>query len=695
MAYGIKYTCNFYDYFNRLVEVKIYEDDFTGSSTTMIMGPNPVRLSEENQNAKLFHAIRARICNIELVPTTNSQYDALLTNDFKKFVLEVDVTYSSGKVTIFYGFINGSLSSKSYTSQKYIFNLTAVDPLCYLKNLKYRSSDGVYFGVTMLSNVINKCLGKIGISYNIYESIGVREQKNSTYDTDQYSPLDMTYVDQEVFLGNSIDKQIYNLAEGIRGEARTNWKPVYEPDTCYEVIEKILNQFAAYIYFYNDNYYIERLGEVYTEDTYVARTITSAQQTNYTFFARATTNITDRYVAITGRAGSPLNVPINNTATASTVNTLKQINTSVNYDEFITNVFKKGLIEGEFYFLNNRFSEVETYATRSGSGAGTYVMRKDPASSHSSGTLYVNLYDGKKKLLPLSSGVRQSLNNRVTRDGTSPGVGVLLHGKYEANNTFNIRIRIKLRTDGGRTYVGLFAREFAPTFKQWWLSNTSGWVNSQADWLWTDGFADTDNTISLPSFVYELELLAYIRSEGDQVTIYDEFSIEVVRENNQSIEYSLDINADSLEEENIKLPFLEEQNNASLYDKSLARLYRNWLLIYNFIPGSYPTSRDRLEAASAWTSSDLTLSEILNNEYSRLRVRQRYKIRGSFLSEQTPFNRVKTSQYLFFITSFDYNVKKGIWTQVLEEVDTRGDAITQEDEQFIVMEDGTTYIGVE
>ena len=686
-SYYLKYHCDFFDYYSRLVRVRIYNrEPLTSTLRPITLGATPVTISQENANNDLFVNVQSRICKLEILATTNSEFDEFITEDTTKYRIDVQVSYNVNSSTlVFRGFINGELCEKSYTRTKYVFNITAIDPLCMMKNIRYRDDNGIYYGFDNFTNVVNKCLQKTPLkSYNINESISLKETNMLSGDT--YSPLDQCVLDQEFFLGNQVDKQLYNrIGSRPSGYSQTTWKPVYEPDTCYEVLEKILKQFDSAISYYDGDYWIERRANTYSEDTYLYRILTTERVLTTNPPIRVTGSVDNRYTPITTQTADYQTIPINHSVNITTINPLRKVLTTSPFEDFITNRFKKSLIEGDYTLTGDRFEIIQTYAIRSGGRNGMYTFRQNPNYQNPNSTLIVNLYTVYNQLLPFGSGNVRAENTTLDRATGEVYTGPSRQVRYVDLTEDNIRLRLKLKTYGGRTRFYLQAFDGSDRI---WLTNTGdGWVTNKTVWAFTDDMMDIDELVSLPVFSEKLSLSCWFECGGTQFDIYDEFSIDIEKAACESLEYSQEINTNATTEKSIRLPFLEEVSAQNVAEKAVVRYYRNWILLYKSSIGVYI-------AAADWDGK--TLAELINDEHSRLYIRQRFKISGNFLSKKTPFQRIRTGKRLFFITNFQYNVKKCIWNMTLEQVGNREDYILMEDEiDYIEFETGGTFIELE
>ena len=195
MSYGLKYTGTLNDYFDRTVEVNIYENDYSGSDSILILAGISKTMNGSDED--LFVGKIGSSISVGVVSDTNFKYVDLFTGDARKYKLEIKIN----SIIDWVGWVVPELFTEPYDTPPYITTISARDGLAELS-----SRDFELEGVKTHIDILSHCLGNLG-ELNINESINIYEENHSII----LSPLVQTYTDCERYEGLTCEDVVIDL----------------------------------------------------------------------------------------------------------------------------------------------------------------------------------------------------------------------------------------------------------------------------------------------------------------------------------------------------------------------------------------------------------------------------------------------------------------------------------------------------
>jgi hypothetical protein len=219
MSYGNLYKLQYYDFFNVLTEIYIKQLDYAGDSTDVSGGPEPLRITLNNDGSEKFQTIRGTSVEIDLLSETNFQFISLHTSDFKQYQIQID----KGGATYWKGWLLPDYYQEPYEEPPYVVTIHASDGLGLLKNYGLvNSSNNNYTGKYYIWALLNSIFYKIGTELDLWENINIYEDNINSTAAD--SVINQIVLNAEIF---------YDV-DG-------------NPMNCYDVLTEILKPFNAYV----------------------------------------------------------------------------------------------------------------------------------------------------------------------------------------------------------------------------------------------------------------------------------------------------------------------------------------------------------------------------------------------------------------------------------------------------------------
>jgi hypothetical protein len=236
MAYLSKYHFSFTDHIGRHTTVYIKEDGFTGDSTEVTAGADPVIIETVSDNDNLFNQIYASTCTINLLATTNFQFIGLFTANAFKYLVEVYQEPEPDETeTLFWtGYLLPDEYSEPIDFEKnYPVSIMARDVLGVLNEIDFvQDSGNKYVGKQTVIKIISEILKKTKLNLNI--NFGINLIENDAPDSITGDTLEGIYLDYRAFYKEEIKD-------------------------CEYVLKQILQSFGARIIQANGEWWIERI----------------------------------------------------------------------------------------------------------------------------------------------------------------------------------------------------------------------------------------------------------------------------------------------------------------------------------------------------------------------------------------------------------------------------------------------------
>jgi hypothetical protein len=229
MAYGLKYQSDFYNFFQKLVSVKIYKQDYASTVTQVRTTEVSIECNYQDEDTPIV----GTGAKVVIIATTDEllTYDDLLTSREKEFLCTIEYN----NVLVFQGFSICDLNERQFLPFAKI-TLQFTDYLRrlegkYLDCLKNISTNSRIF------DVLTEAIQTIGLDYPLLVNSTVLEQN---MDSDSSSTfIEQTYVENAVFFTDAVNY-----------------------DDAYVAINKILLPFGAHLYSWKGNWVVERQEDI-------------------------------------------------------------------------------------------------------------------------------------------------------------------------------------------------------------------------------------------------------------------------------------------------------------------------------------------------------------------------------------------------------------------------------------------------
>ena len=195
MAYFLRYNGTLIDHFGRTVEVKIYENNYTGSSEVVTLAG--INKNFNGSDEDLFVSKIGSEISVGLLSETDFKYIDLYTGNARKYKLQVEID----SVLDWTGWIIPENFTEPYDGTPYI---TTVSARCGLGELSSHNFD--LMGVKTHYEILVDIISKIGTP-SIYLGVNIFEENQVTTD----SPLIQTYVDCERYSGLNCEDVLDDL----------------------------------------------------------------------------------------------------------------------------------------------------------------------------------------------------------------------------------------------------------------------------------------------------------------------------------------------------------------------------------------------------------------------------------------------------------------------------------------------------
>ena len=241
-TYGDKYIVSYDDLNGNPARVRIQEKGYVGASTEITSSGNPVSYTNNEQDQfDPFTAINPARLVVSFPEVSKFLYRELFTQDNRKYRAIWEKDTGAGYSEIWRGFNNVGTSSAPYTFLPDI-SMTFVDGLALLDQKEFSACNDPDFGFPLkfesdikLIILIASLLSDTDLDLPINVAINMYAGLHNTAATDD--PLDQTFIDQENFYDDG------------------------EPNTFYEVLDKVLGGFGASIVQWSGSWWIIRQEE--------------------------------------------------------------------------------------------------------------------------------------------------------------------------------------------------------------------------------------------------------------------------------------------------------------------------------------------------------------------------------------------------------------------------------------------------
>lgn len=236
MAFNdIKYQSNFYNRFGKLVSVKLYEDGYSGATTNIRIQSVTIQVNYQDDTTPVI-GTGAKVVFIN--EGSFGDYNDLLTAHEKQYkaIIEWDSTQ------VFEGFLVCDLNEQEFLEYSTI-TLQFTNYLRRLTNDYLAALQPVSSWATLIEIVV-EALTSTGFEYDLYVN-------SSLFEVNMLQTAAMAWLAQTVVVNDIF------------------YQNPQEYDNTYDVLNKILLPFGAFLYEYEEKWIIERYANISSDDYWV------------------------------------------------------------------------------------------------------------------------------------------------------------------------------------------------------------------------------------------------------------------------------------------------------------------------------------------------------------------------------------------------------------------------------------------
>lgn len=245
MAYGLKYTSNFYqvkEYSTEEWRLEIYEEGFFGPQGLFNTDRNSIKLS---RGGELLENVLGTKLTFSIINESEGEYEEFRTASYGDYKVVLVKDPNGTPVTKFVGYNQSEIYTEPYDQPPYSSVLEFTCGLSHLKHERFDNAGTLYEGQKTIIEVLRLCLNKLGTPLKIRDIVNVYEDSINSTTTD--SMMNQIYVESSIY------KEVKNEdSDGTNQEAGF---------FCYKVLEEILKIFNAQIYQWNGVWHIIRVQE--------------------------------------------------------------------------------------------------------------------------------------------------------------------------------------------------------------------------------------------------------------------------------------------------------------------------------------------------------------------------------------------------------------------------------------------------
>lgn len=225
---NITYQSNFYNFHKKLVSVKLYKDGYAGAIKYIRTQAVGIEVNYQDDNTPII-GTGAKVSFVN--QGSFNDYDDLLTAYEKTWKCTIEYNGS----VVFEGVNVCDLNEQEILNN----GIITVQFTNYLRRLEdnYLISLAPSSLNTRMLTLIHEALGNTGFTYNLYINSTLFEEDMTDSDTDSF--IHQTFIENDIFY--------------------SNWD---EYESTYNVINKILKPFGAFLFAYGTKWIIERIENV-------------------------------------------------------------------------------------------------------------------------------------------------------------------------------------------------------------------------------------------------------------------------------------------------------------------------------------------------------------------------------------------------------------------------------------------------
>jgi hypothetical protein len=229
MAYGVKYRVEFKDFYDTAIKVDILQESYSGSVTSIDPAYPSLSIEWPSRRGKIFDPVRGAIARLNVFASSVNQFEEFFDAYETEYEMRI---YKSGSV-YWKGWVMVGDHQEVFNSAPYVVAFKAYD-LGYLQGIGY---DQTREDDDSIIDVIQYCLAQTGFLLNVKERVNLYEDSiNSTQSDSVFNQIN---VHQSVFFDR-------------------DWNAL----SCYEILQRELKPFTAFIMQENGVWNICRIGDM-------------------------------------------------------------------------------------------------------------------------------------------------------------------------------------------------------------------------------------------------------------------------------------------------------------------------------------------------------------------------------------------------------------------------------------------------
>lgn len=231
MSYGLKYYTEFKDYYDRVMVVNFYYNNYSGSSTELKSMADPGEIYQPDNETNVFTPIRGSELRVNLLSETDFQLIDLFVTGNR----DVKVVVTMDGSTFWTGWLIPNQYNESYIAAPYPVTITARDGLGELKTFEFEY-DTLLSPMAIMGTVLNK----LELDIPLWESVNLYED---TYmvTTASDSPLNQCQYFSKNYKGENCYDVLSDILTGLGSEIQQKdgeWKVTRIKETVSDLYKR-------------------------------------------------------------------------------------------------------------------------------------------------------------------------------------------------------------------------------------------------------------------------------------------------------------------------------------------------------------------------------------------------------------------------------------------------------------------------
>jgi len=207
-TYGLKYTLNYTDYDLERTDIQIYEQNFVGVPYEFCAnGGSPLTIGMRG-NPVIDDTVKGTYIVIRPYSKENYKYlDLFIDNPLRYLVV-----IKKQNEIFWQGLVEPETYSEEYKPTTYSAEINCNDGLAYLKEVPFLGTDGnTLQGKYSFLDILVLCFANLPYDFDLHFAVNTFETRHDQ----NLTPFAQTYVDSEVFAGDSCYEVIYKISRSF------------------------------------------------------------------------------------------------------------------------------------------------------------------------------------------------------------------------------------------------------------------------------------------------------------------------------------------------------------------------------------------------------------------------------------------------------------------------------------------------